>query len=166
LIKAARQWWKKFKAAMNKLIFYPSLADPCIFTKKETSTSSPSFVILYVVDGVIFGTQKDLDGIIKGLSKEFVIKSLGPMKDFVGCQIIEIRKKDSIWIHQPKLLKNLKKEFLRMWHNRSFSTPASPKSIIMRPKEGDLTIDPIDQKLFRTGAGMLLFLVKHSRPDI
>jgi hypothetical protein len=104
--------------------------------------------------------------IIKGLSKEFVIKSLGPIKDFVGCQIIENRKKDTIWIHQPKLLKILKKKFLKLLPNQKFSTPASPKVIIMRPKEGDPTIDPFDQKKFRTGVGIMLYLVKHSRPDI
>jgi hypothetical protein len=69
LNKAARQWWKKFKAAMAKLNYFPSLADPCLFTKKETSISTPSFVIIYVDDGGIFGTQKDVDDIIKGLSK-------------------------------------------------------------------------------------------------
>jgi hypothetical protein len=95
-----------------------------------------------------------------------VIKSLGPMKDFVGCQIIENRKKDNIWIHQPKLINNLKKEFLKLLPNRKFSTPASPKFIIMRPKEVDPTIDPFDEKKFCTGVGMLLYLVKHSRPDI
>jgi hypothetical protein len=166
LIQAARQWWKKFKAAMAKLHYYPSLADPCLFTRQATSTKSPSFVIIYVDDGGIFGSQQDIDEIIKGLSKEFVIMSLGPMKDFVGCQIIESDAKDTIWIHQPKLLKNLKKEFQHLLPNRKYTTPAAPKTIIMRPKEGDPTIDPFDQKKFRTGVGMLLYLVKHSRPDI
>jgi Reverse transcriptase (RNA-dependent DNA polymerase) len=67
LIQAARQWWKKFKTAMAKLNYYPSLADPCLFTKKETSTSSPSFVIIYVNDGGILGTQKNYKGTIKGI---------------------------------------------------------------------------------------------------
>jgi hypothetical protein len=43
---------------------------------------------------------------------------------------------------------------------------ASPRSFIMRPKEGDPSIDPFDQKKIFTGAGMLLYLVKHSRPKI
>jgi hypothetical protein len=54
---------------MAKLNYYPSLADPFLFTKKETSTSTPSFVIIYVDDGGIFGTKKDIDENIKGLPR-------------------------------------------------------------------------------------------------
>jgi hypothetical protein len=71
-----------------------------------------------------------------------------------------------IKIHQPKLLKNLKKEFLKLLPNQKKSTPALPKTIIIRPKEGDPTIRHFDQKKFRTGVGMLLYLFTHSRHDI
>jgi hypothetical protein len=56
--------------------------------------------------------------------------------------------KDTIWIHQPKLLINRKNEFLKELPNRKFLTPASPKSINIRPKEGYPTIDPFDQEKF------------------
>jgi hypothetical protein len=37
---------------------------------------------------------------------------------------------------------------------------------IVCPKEGDPLISSKQQKLLRSGVGMLLYLVKHSRPDI
>jgi hypothetical protein len=49
---------------------------------------------------------------------------------------------------------------------RVFKTPSTPKTLIIRPKEGDPLISPERQKQFRMGVGMLLYLVKHSRPDI
>jgi hypothetical protein len=38
--------------------------------------------------------------------------------------------------------------------------------LIISPKEGDTLISPEKQRQFRMGAGMLLYLVKHSRPNI
>ena len=49
---------------------------------------------------------------------------------------------------------------------RDYKTPAAPKTTILRPQPGDTLIDPEQQKLYRSGIGMLLYLVKHSRPDI
>jgi hypothetical protein len=49
---------------------------------------------------------------------------------------------------------------------RVFKTSSAPKTLIMRPKDGDPLISPEQQKQFRMGVGMLLYLVKHSRPEI
>ena len=49
---------------------------------------------------------------------------------------------------------------------REYGTPAAPKTSIIRPQEGDPLISAEKQKTFRSGVGMLLYLVKHSRPDI
>jgi hypothetical protein len=120
---------------------------------------------VYVDDGGIFGTQDTIDIVIKELSKEFSIKNMGEMENFVGCRLIKTT--DTMWIHQPKLLKQLKESF---WHlietNRVFGTPAAPKTVILRPIEGDPKISEKDQSTFRSGVGMLLYLVKHSRPDL
>ena len=43
---------------------------------------------------------------------------------------------------------------------------AAPRTNIQRPEAGDILISPEDQTKFRSGVGMLLYLVKHSRPDI
>ena len=164
LVQAARQWWKKFKASMAKLYFFPSIIDPCLFIKKKEG-STVAFVIIYVDDGGIIGTDEDIKDIINGLSKDFNIKSMGKMEHFVGCHIID--KENQTWIHQPKLLTSLRKGFKEYIKDiRTFKTPAAPKTVIMRPQEGDPTIAPDKQRKFRSGVGMLLYLVKHSRPDI
>jgi hypothetical protein len=36
----------------------------------------------------------------------------------------------------------------------------------MRPEKGDNVLSPKDQTKYRSGVGMLLYLVKHSRPNI
>jgi hypothetical protein len=167
LVQAARQWWQKFKKAMLGLNFEPNIADPCLFTRKTKQYATKSFVLIYVDDGGIFGSKKDIDDILSALSVDFKIKYLGELEHFVGCHIIENKAKDTIWIHQPKLIKNLKLHFEDLiTTTRIFGTPASPKTLVIRPEEGDTLISKDEQRIFRSGVGMLLYLVKHSRPDI
>jgi N12 class adenine-specific DNA methylase len=58
-----------------------------------------------------------------------VVKDLGPINTFVGCKIIENIEKDTIWIHQPKLIKSLEEQFgplvARM---RTYKRPAAPRT--------------------------------------
>jgi len=91
--------------------YYPTAIDPCLFIKKDKNNKPLAFVIIYVDDGGIIGTEEAIKEILEALSKSFKVKSLGPMEHFVGCHIIESSNKDAIWIHQPKLLKNLDKHF-------------------------------------------------------
>jgi len=167
LVQAARQWWQKFKCAMTNMHFKPSSADPCLFIKETKNKKDASFVIIYVDDGIILGTEETIQGIINELSKSFKVKVLGPLEHYVGCHIIENKEKDTIWIHQPKLLKHLEESFGHfITTTRNFATPAGPKTTIIRPQMGDPLITAEEQTTFRSGVGMLLYLVKHSRPDI
>jgi hypothetical protein len=79
------------------------------------------------------------------------------LEHFVGCHIIQDPKdKNKIFIHQPKF-KHLD------WF---FKTPAGPKTTITCPEKEDKFISKKEQTIYRSGLGMLLYLVKHSRPEI
>jgi hypothetical protein len=43
------------------LDFHPSPADPCLYIKKAKDIEPPAYIILYVDDGVIFGTPKIIE---------------------------------------------------------------------------------------------------------
>jgi hypothetical protein len=123
--------------------------------------------VIYVDDGGVFSTKENIDTLIKALSKDFKVKYLGKLKHFVGCHIIENQKKDTLWIHQPKLWKHLKEAYSNLvTTTKNYKTPARPKTLILRPKPGDPLISADDQFKFRSIVGILLYLVKHSRPDI
>jgi hypothetical protein len=50
--------------------------------------------------------------------------------------------------------------------NSMYKTPGTPSYNIIRPTSVDEKISDEDQQIFRSGVGSLLYLVKHSRPDI
>jgi Reverse transcriptase (RNA-dependent DNA polymerase) len=168
LVQATRPWGKKFKEAMAGCNYFPNKADPCLFIEKANGDETLSFVIIYVDHGRINGTPEAIKEVIEALSKSFKVKNMGEMNKFVGCHIIDTTDKVGVWIHQPKLLKNLMANFKDLIEEsaRVFKTPSASKSLIIRPEDGDPLISPENQKNVRMGVGMLLSLVKHARPNI
>ncbi len=47
-----------------------------------------------------------------------------------------------------------------------YKTPGTPQTGVVRPKDEDLLVPNLQQEMYRSGVGMILYLVKHSRPDI
>ena len=47
-----------------------------------------------------------------------------------------------------------------------YKTPATPGQITFRSKDPSDVVDPETHTLYRSGVGMLLYLVKFSRPEI
>jgi hypothetical protein len=126
-----------------------------------------SFVVIYVDDGGIIGPQQEIDKLLKALSKDFKVKYLGEMKHVVGCHLIQNGKMDTRGIHHPKLLMNWKETIGEMVkHKRVFNTPGVTRTVVMRLQEDDPLISTEDQKVFRSGIGILPDLVKHTRADI
>ena len=168
LVQAARQWYKKITSLFAKLNFFPSPADPCLFVRAKKGNEPPAYIILYVDDGAVIGSKEVIKEVISALSEMIKVKPLGPLKHFVGCHIIRSADNKTIYIHQPKLLQHLEDAFSQFCEkgNRSFLTPAAPKTVIVRPEKDMPLLSPTNQTQYRSGVGMLLYLVKHSRPDI
>jgi hypothetical protein len=163
-VQPARQWRKKFKTVMLPMGYKPSLADPCLFFKDG---KTKSFIIIYVDDGGIFSDESTIKEVLAELGKTFNVKYLGKLENFIGCKLIENKEKDTIWIYQLKSFKHLEQTFGHLLQDvREYKSPAAAKTTIVRTQPGDQLITPEQQKLYRSGVGMLLYLVKHSRPDI
>jgi hypothetical protein len=70
-----------------------------LFVKIGTNADPPALIIVYVDDGSTIGTPDLIKTVRKALAKELQIKDLGPIKYFVGCQILINRERDTIWIN-------------------------------------------------------------------
>jgi hypothetical protein len=138
-----------------------------VYFIKEKKNGNKVYLILYVDDGGVFGTKEDVEETIQDLRKIFKVKDLGKLEHFVGCHLIEKQNNEFLNIHQPKLLKHLSETFgSLLTTTKEYNTPAGPKTMVIRLKHGDPRINKEKQSKYRSGVGMLLYLVKHSRPDI
>jgi hypothetical protein len=115
-----------------------------MFIHQKKEAKSLSFVIIYVNDGGIICTPETIKEVIEALRKSFKVKAMGIMKSFVGCFIIDTIDKEGLWTHQPTILSNLKANFNEILNDstRIYKTPPAPKTLFIRPKEGDLLITP------------------------
>jgi hypothetical protein len=86
-------------------------ADPCLFVKDNKEQKTKSFIAIYVDDGGIFSTEDNIQEVLKELSKIFKVKYLGKLENFFGFRIIENKKRNTIYLHLPKLIKNLESTF-------------------------------------------------------
>jgi hypothetical protein len=84
--------------------YFPIKADPYLFIRKGNGDESQSFVIIFVDDRGIIGSQAAINDVIEALSKSFKVKTMGEMDYFFGCHVTETTYKDGVWFHQSKLL--------------------------------------------------------------
>jgi hypothetical protein len=123
---------------------------------------------MYVDDGGIFGKEKaEIKKVMDSLSSYFVVKDLGEIETFVGCKILNNKERDTVYFHQPTLIKYLKERFGALVESlKDFQTPAPPRSMVKR-SDKEVTLSLVEEHTkFRSGVVMLLYLVKHSRFDI
>ena len=73
---------------------------------------------------------------------------------------------DDILISQPDTIKKLEKDFRpEVTSMKDFVSPAGAGEHVVRNKDGE-AIEHEQQKKYRSGAGIRLWLMKHSHPDI
>ena len=89
------------------------------------------------------------------------------LSNYLSCKIIFDKEKKKAWLGQPHLIKNLETKFGASVNGlQRYGTPGTPGQGIRRIVDGPGKLSVDDHKAYRSGVGMLLYLVKHSRPDI
>jgi Reverse transcriptase (RNA-dependent DNA polymerase) len=72
LVQSAWMFYLKFKQVMVKLGFKPSECKPCLFSKK--ANGSTIYVVVYVEDCYVIGSDANLKDFIRDIQTEFKIK--------------------------------------------------------------------------------------------
>lgn len=126
------------------------------------------FVGIYVDDNLFVGKKEEIDATVNELQNKGInLKVIDKLNDYLSCEICLSKDEQCAWIGQPHLLKNLEKHFGEYVENmQSYKTPGTPGNNIVRPKNENEKISKDMQKMYQSGVGMLLYLVKHTRPDI
>ena len=143
--------------------FRKCLSDQCLLMRENKHGTI--IICIHIDDTMIVGNREALDVFKKEISEFFATKEEGKMEEYVGCKV---QKKDGcMFFHQSTLIEKMRKAFAnKIAKLRKYTTPGTPGQGIVRPKEGEPKIGAEEQTEYRSGVGMLLFLVKYSRPDI
>jgi hypothetical protein len=164
LVQSGRQYFNFFTSVLTELGFEGGQVNPCLMMKKNDKGIVN--IAIYVDDYLMVGDKAAIEDVIAGLkSRGFKLKEDGSLQDYLSCEVTLSKDKKQGWIHQPHLIKNLEKKFGSMVNkSQEYGTPGTPRSIIVKDAQQNMSKD--DKKIYRSGVGMLLYLVKHSRPDI
>ena len=164
LTQAARTFFLTWTEVLGKIDFKQSESDPCLYVRNNEN--GKVYIGLYVDDAYMVGDPKAVFKAKEDIRKIFLIKKEN-FSDYLSCEIQFNEPRTMAWIGQPHLVKKLQQFFTEEVKNqRSPNTPGTPSFRITRPGPDDPVIDATQQKRYGSGVGMLLYLVKHSRPDI
>ena len=166
LVQSAREFYNKLVSALKECGFTGSSVDPCLWIKY--SNQGIVLIAIYVDDCLMIGTDSDIDAVIEKLKNyDFGLKVEHNLTDYLSCRIFVNYENRTTFIMQPHLIKNLEEKFSNEVNNLSnYGTPGTPRFKIVRPSDDIERIDPELQARYRSGVGMLLFLIKYSRPDL
>ena len=112
--------------------------------------------------------MSDIEDVIHDMKKKgFLLKVERDMTDYLSCRIQFSKKRDRLWLGQPYLMKKMIRKFGSLISDLSkFKTPSTPGLGMRRPLPEDPDMSNKDKTLYRSGVRMLLYFVKHLRPDI
>jgi len=167
LVQSAREYFRKFITILKKIGFTGGTIDPCLMMRKNQH--GIVYIAIYVDDCLLLGDKKAIEKVVEDVKKEGLnVKIEESMGDYLSCNIKFNKDKTKAWLGQPHQLKKLESTFGKLVEGMpKYKTPGTPNMNVMRPeKEDDEVVSEEHQKLYRSGVGMLLYLVKHSRPDI
>ena len=140
--------------------------NPCLHIKK--SANGLVHISLYIDDNLVVGNIETIDNAILALNRNgMVLKIMERMQDYLSGEIKFLIVKKRTWLKQPHFINNLNDKFGKCVKDVcNHKTPDTPKFLIVRPMEESEEISTKDEWEYLLGVGMLLYLVKHSCPDL
>ena len=89
------------------------------------------------------------------------------LADYLGCEFHMNKVKTREWLGQPSIIKRVEQIFgERAMKERLSLTPGTPRFTAKRLENPEDKVSPEEHETYKSGVGTLLYLTKHSRPDI
>lgn len=130
LKQAPSRWNKKLTTFLKEQGMFQMKSDQCIF-KNETNSL---YIAIHVDDGIIFGEDKQIQKIIKGLESQFEITKSENLRMYLRMEI-EVTK-DSISISQEQYAKRVLERY-NMQNCKDKPTPMAVKPSVIVTEENE-----------------------------
>jgi hypothetical protein len=162
LVQSAREFYKKLMATLKSIGFKGNKSDSCLLSK--WTQDGVIMIGIYVDECLVIGKRDKIDELIVDLkTSRFNLKVEDNLTDYLSCQLIENAELKEILILQPHLINNFGAKFGdEVKSKRVYKTPETPRFKIVCPDNDDDIIEPNLQSRYRSGVGMLLYLIKYS----
>ena len=145
--------------------FQVSPADPCMLFKENEL--GVCIIMMYVDDMLVIGKKEQIQDFAYKIRKEFSVKIQHNLTNYLGCEFQMNKERTRGWLGQPSIIKSLEQKFGdRAMKERLSLTPGTPRFTARRLENPEDKVNPEEHETYRSGVGTLLYLTKHSRPDI
>ena len=123
--------------------------------------------VMYVDDMLIIGKKEQIQEFATMIQKQFSVKIQHNLADYLGCEFQMNKEKTRGWLGQLSIIKSPEQKFgERAMKERLSMTPGTPRFTARRLENEEDKVNTKDHETYRRGVGTLLYLTKHSRPDI
>ena len=122
---------------------------------------------MYADDMLIIGKKEQIEDFASKMQKVFSVKIQHNLANYLGCEFHINKERTRGWLGQPSIFKSLEQKFgEKAMKERLSLTPGTPRFTARRIENPEDKVSPQDYEIYRSGVGPLLYLTKHSRPDI
>jgi hypothetical protein len=149
-------WYLFLCGVITDLGFIALESDPCIYVRGHL------LVAVYVDDIKVVGTQNHCEAFFHELEKHVKVENKGPIKSFLGINVIRDDEKHLIAINQSTFIDHLLAE-TGLTNAKSAGSPLEPSLPLLKTKPGDKMAN---EKYYQHVTGSLNHLATYSRPDI
>ena len=155
LKESPRNWYEHFNDFIVSLGFSRSGHDPCLYTNVKENL----WCIIFVDDILICGaTDNGISKIKEKFKVKFKMTDLGPVKSYLGIDIVYDEENKVMALSQAKYIEDLAIKYDLSESNMKYT----PMEINLKLEKGDL-----DKSLkYRNLIGALLYISQGTRPDV
>jgi len=160
LKQSPRCWNSALDSQLKKMGFVQTASDPCIYIASE----GEMFIIGVHVDNIVLAGKSDkrMEDVKKAIAMQFDVKDLGKLHYFLGMKIVQDEKTGKVWIGQPAYTESVLQKF-GMENSKPVRTPVDTGTKLVKATDDE---ECVDQKLYQSAVGSLLYLSVGTRPDI
>ena len=159
LKQAANNWYKELANFLLRQGFTRSRNDHCLLARSEAEDHT--FILVWVDDIIVASRSMTVvSDVKKALKATFHMEDRGRVHWFLGLRIR--REEGKVKVDQERYMKTILERF-QMDQCKPSRTPADLNLKLQTAQNGD---EEVDQRIYRSLVGSLLYLAKQTKPDI
>lgn len=158
LKESPRLWYECLDKVLSNIEFKRNIADPCLYS--QIKGKDKTYILIFVDDLLICSkSQNQINRIKNVLTKNFTMKDLGRVKEYLGINIDYEPSKNKLNMSQTKYIEALARRY-NVENSKTYNTPMEVNLKIEKSDNCEKDIK------YRNLIGALLYISAATRPDI